>query len=247
MKSSLAFPITSASGSCTNCRGRNLCLAGNATPDEQEVVDALRGRIRNIPSGGCVFHTGEKFRALYAVRQGWLKLVSLSEDGSEHVLGFALPGALLGLDAIAGDRHIVEARALEDAQVCQLMFGELEVLGGTCPSLMRRVMRSFSEECVREQAAMLVLGSLRASRKVAAFLLDLIEKLDRLGLVTHEVCLRMSREDIGSYLGLTLETVSRTFSAMHRHGVLEVHQKRLLIHDLQKLRRLAGRSMEQET
>jgi CRP/FNR family transcriptional regulator len=176
--------------------------------------------------------------ALYAVRTGFFKTRVSSEDGRDQVTGFQMAGELLGLDGIGADRHTCDAVALEDSQVCVIPFERLEDLSREFSDLQRQFHKIMSREIVRDHGVMLLLGSMRAEERLAAFLLNLTERLQARGFSASAVVLRMTRGEIGSFLGLKLETVSRIFSKFQDDGVLQVKQRNVRVLDAAALRRL---------
>lgn len=223
---------------CSNCNLRELCLPVGLSPDEMDHLDRLVATRRAIPRGDTLFRSGDSFQSLYAVRTGFFKTCVTAEDGRDQVTGFQMAGELLGLDGISTDRHGVDAVALEDSQVCVIPYGELEALAREFTDLQHQFHRIMSREIVRDHGVMLLLGSMRAEERLAAFLTNLTQRLKARGFSPSSLILRMTREEIGSYLGLKLETVSRTFSKLQDEGLLEVRQRQITILDqggLQKI------------
>jgi CRP/FNR family transcriptional regulator, anaerobic regulatory protein len=186
-------------------------------------------------------------QALFAVRTGFFKTVVASAAGQSQVSGFLMTGEILGLDGIGTQRHMCDALALEDSEVCMLPFAQIDTLSSQVPSLQRHVHQIMSREIVREQGMMLLLGSSRAHERVAAFVLNLSQRLQLRGLSSREMVLRMSRTEIASYLGLTLETVSRSFSQLVGLGVLQVAHKQICILKPQTLQQIAQGSEDLQT
>jgi CRP/FNR family transcriptional regulator len=184
---------------------------------------------RKIARGDILYRNGEKFSALYAIRTGFFKTTVAAEDGRDQVTGFQMAGEVIGLDGIVSDHHTCDAVALEDAEVCVMNFDRLEDLSREINALQRHVHKIMSREIVRENGVMLLLGSMRADERLAAFLLNLVQRLHARGFSQSELVLRMTREEIGSYLGLKLETVSRTFSKFVEEGIVEVKQRHVRI------------------
>jgi CRP/FNR family transcriptional regulator len=176
-----------------------------------------------------LFRNGDKFNALFAIRTGFFKTRISAEDGRDQVTGFQMAGEIIGLDGIVSDHHTCDAVALEDAEVCVMPFDRIEELSREITSLQRHVHKIMSREIVRENGVMLLLGSMRAEERLAAFLLNLVQRLHARGFSQTELVLRMTREEIGSYLGLKLETVSRTFSKFVDDGLVEVKQRHVRI------------------
>ena len=217
---------------CSQCNLREICLPYGLTRLELETID---GRLvtarRKVVRGEKLFRAGDRFDAVYAVWTGFFKTCISSTDGREQVTGFQMGGELIGLDGIGTRLHEVDAVALEDAQVCVISFPELESLALEVPSLQQEFHRIMSREIVRNHGVMLLLGSMHAEERLAAFLLNLTHRLEARGFSSSSIVLRMSREEIGSYLGLTLETVSRTFSKFQANGLLFVRHRQIQITD----------------
>jgi CRP/FNR family transcriptional regulator len=220
---------TSIKVACSNCNLRELCMPLGLNESEMERVDEVVATRRKVPRGDNLFRNGDKFNALYAIRTGFFKTRISAEDGRDQVTGFQMAGEIIGLDGIVSDHHTCDAVALEDAEVCVMPFDRIEELSREITSLQRHVHKIMSREIVRENGVMLLLGSMRAEERLAAFLLNLVQRLHARGFSQSELVLRMTREEIGSYLGLKLETVSRTFSKFVEDGIVEVKQRHVRI------------------
>lgn len=225
---------------CSSCNLKELCLPVGLSAPQIEELDALVAVRRSVPKGDALFRTGDGFQALFAVRTGFFKTCIASEDGREQVTGFQMSGELLGLDGISAERHACDAVALEDSTVCVIPYQQLEGLSQRITDLQRVFHKIMSREIVRDHGVMLLLGSMRAEERLAAFLLNLTQRLHARGFSRTELILRMTREEIGSYLGLKLETVSRTFSKFQDEGLLEVRQRQIRIVDQEGLRRIVN-------
>jgi CRP/FNR family transcriptional regulator len=225
---------------CSSCNLRELCLPVGLSKASLDKLDALVASRRSVKRGEALFHAGDPFQSLYAVRTGFFKTRVSSEDGRDQVTGFQMAGELLGLDAISQDRHTCDAVALEDSQVCVIQYSQLENLSREFTELQSSFHKIMSREIVRDHGVMLLLGSMRAEERLAAFLLNLTQRLQARGFSPSSLILRMTREEIGSYLGLKLETVSRTFSKFQDEGLLEVKQRLIRIVDQDGLRRLVN-------
>ena len=225
---------------CSSCNLRELCLPVGLSDDDLDHLDQLVGSRRPVKRGETLFRTGDSFQSLYAVRTGFFKTCVSSEDGRDQVTGFQMAGELLGLDGISTDRHACDAVALEDSQVCQIPYAQLEKLSRESIPLQHQFHKIMSREIVRDHGVMLLLGSMRAEERLAAFLLNLTQRLQARGFSASSLVLRMTREEIGSYLGLKLETVSRTFSKFQDDGLLEVKQRDIRVLDESGLRRLVN-------
>ncbi len=203
-------------------------------------LDELVTQRRRIKRGSALFSNGDKFNALYAIRVGFFKTCVTTEGGRDQVTGFQMAGEIMGLDGIVGDRHTCDAVALEDAEVCVMPYDRIEDLSRDVPALQTHVHRIMSREIVRDHGVMLLLGSMRAEERLAAFLLNLVQRLQARGFSSSELVLRMTREEIGSYLGLKLETVSRTFSKFAEEGIVEVKQRHVRILSSDALRAIVN-------
>ena len=217
---------------CSSCNLRELCLPVGLSKLELEYLDKhLVTTRRKVARGAALYQAGAPLESVYAVWTGFFKTSLASRDGRDQVTGFQMGGELLGLDGIATRRHEVDAVALEDSQVCVMPFGVLESLALEVPPLQQQLHRVMSCEIVRHQRVMLLLGSMYAEERLAAFLLNLTKRLHARGFSASQLLLRMTREEIGSFLGLTLETVSRTFSKFQAEGLLHVHNRQIRITD----------------
>lgn len=214
---------------CSNCNLRELCMPIGLSQDELDRVDDAVASRRKIKRNTTLFRTGEKFTSLYAIRTGFFKTCVASEEGRDQVTGFQMAGEVIGLDGIVNDLHTCNAVALEDAEVCVMPWDRIEELSREVPALQRHVHKIMSREIVREHGVMLLLGSMRAEERLATFLLNLVQRLHSRGFSQSELVLRMTREEMGSFLGLKLETVSRTFSKFVEEGIIEVRQRHVHI------------------
>ncbi len=221
---------------CSNCNLRELCMPLGLSPSELDRIDDVVSTRRKVKRGATLFRNGEAFTSLYAIRTGFFKTCIATEDGRDQVTGFQMAGEIVGLDGIVHDHHTCDAIALEDAEVCVMPFDRVEELSREINALQHHVHKIMSREIVREHGVMLLLGSMRAEERLAAFLLNLVQRLHARGFSQSELVLRMTREEIGSYLGLKLETVSRTFSKFVEDGIVEVKQRHVRILDTEALR-----------
>src|SRR5665647_85971 len=210
---------------CSNCNLRELCMPIGFSPDDMQRLDEVVATRRRIKQGDRIFSSGDPFTSLYAIRIGFFKTCISSEDGREQVTGFQMAGEIMGLDGIVNDHHTCNAIALEDAEVCVMPFANVEELSREFPVLQRHVHKIMSREIVRENGVMMLLGNMRAEERLATFLLNLVQRLHARGFSQSELVLRMTRDEIGSYLGLKLETVSRTFSKFSEDGIIEVKHR----------------------
>jgi CRP/FNR family transcriptional regulator len=223
---------------CSSCKLRHVCLPEGLSEKEMQQMESLAKNWRTVRRGETLFHAGSEFVNLYALRVGAFKTVVTSKEGKEQVTGFNLAGDPLGVDGIYSGTHTCQTIALEDSTVCIIPFRELETLCRDIPSMQHHLHRSLSAEIVRESGLMLLLGNMSADQRVAALLLNLSRRMKLLGYSETDFVLRMTREDIGSYVGMKLETVSRAFSKFDRLGLIAVDNKRIRLLDIDGLRRM---------
>jgi len=225
---------------CSSCSLRELCLPLGLSQTEIDKLDSLVRVRRTFKKGEHVYRAGDRFDTLYAIRRGFFKNSVLSDDGRDQVTGFFMTGELLGLDGIGTERHTCDGVALEDSELCVIPFSRLEELSREMEALQHHFHKVMSREIVRDHGVMMLLGSMRAEERLAAFLLNLSQRFTARGYSPSEFYLRMTREEIGSYLGLKLETVSRVFSRFQEMGAVAVQQKHIRITDIARLRELVG-------
>lgn len=228
------------SPTCSDCCLRNVCLPCGLDASEVGELDELTAVKRRVTRGTALYRSGDPFDALYAVRSGALKTVGVSRNGDEKITGFYLAGEVLGLEAINSEHYSYDALALEDSEVCVIPFAPLAELALRIPELQQRLFRMLSRDISRDHGLMLLLGSMTAEQRLAAFLLSQSRRYAGLGYSPTRFCLRMTREEIGNYLGLTLETVSRLVSRFQRDGLLAVNQREVDLRNVDRLRELVG-------
>lgn len=225
---------------CGDCGLRELCLVEGLSASDLDRLTGMVSTRRRVKRGEPLFRAGDRFEAVYPIRLGFFKTRVTSDDGREQVTGFPMPGDILGFEAISSTNFQSDAIALEDAEVCVVPFEKLESLSREFTALQHQLHRVLSREIVRDHGVMMLLGTMRAEQRLATFVLNLSQRFAQRGFSSREFILRMTREEIGNFLGLKLETVSRTFSKLQDDGVVAVEQKRLRIEDLVRLRDLAG-------
>ncbi|KRB99018.1 transcriptional regulator [Hydrogenophaga sp. Root209] len=225
---------------CSSCNLRELCLPMGLNPEEMDKLDRVISTRKRIKRGQSLFNVGDKFTSLYAVRSGFFKTCVTTADGRDQVTGFQMTGEIIGMDGIVSDHHSCDAVALEDAEVCIMPFDQVEELSREFTTLQHHVHKILSREIVRDHGVMLLLGSMRAEERLAAFLLNLVQRLHARGFSQSEFVLRMTREEIGSYLGMKLETVSRTFSKFVEDGIIDVKQRYVHIKNVDGLRQIVN-------
>ena len=224
-------PSRKFEAACSSCNLRELCLTGGVCVDDLERAQSIVYARRKVRRGESIFAAGDEFKSVYAIRSGFFKTSVVDDEGREQVTGFFMGGELLGLDGIGTGSHNGTATALEDSEVCVMPFRLIEEAARELPALQRHLHSVLSREIVRDHGVMMLLGSMRAEERLAAFLTNLSKRFLKRGFSPAEFHLRMTREEIGSYLGLKLETVSRLFSQFQKDRLIEVEQKHVRILD----------------
>jgi len=225
---------------CKNCSLATLCLPVGLEPEDVERLDTIVRRNRPLHRGDLLFRTGEHFRSLYVVKTGSVKSYAPNDEGGEQVLGFHLPGEIIGLDAIDKEVHACSARVLETSAICEVPFSRLEELSNTLPSLQHQLYRLLSKEIGQDTEMLLLLGKKSAEERLASFLLSLSNRLHKRGLCHTDFYLSMSRHEIANYLGLAVETVSRLFTRFQDERLLKVDRKHIELLDLDSLEAIMG-------
>lgn len=227
---------------CKNCTLSALCLPMGLTPEDVERLDSIVKRNRPLHRGDYLFRAGERFRSLYVVKTGSVKTYAPNEEGGEQVLGFHLPGEIIGLDAIEKEAHACSAKVLETSAICEVPFSRFEELSSTIPSLQHQMYRLLSKEISHDTEMLLLLGKKSAEERLATFLLSMSKRLRKRGLCATDFYLSMSRHEIGNYLGLAVETVSRLFTRFQDEGLLRVDRKHVELIDLDALEAIVSGS-----
>ena len=224
--------------SCSSCNLRELCLPGALDAEDLARIDNLVYARRRLKRGEALYPAGAEFKAIYAIRSGSFKASLFDGEGREQVSGFFMAGELLGLEGLGSGAYQAGAIALEDSEVCVLPYALIEELARDVPTLQRQLNAILAREIVRDHGVMLLLGSMRAEERLATFLLNLSKRFVRRGYSASDFHLRMTREELGSYLGLKLETVSRLFSQFQAERLIDVEQKHVRILDIPGLERV---------
>ncbi len=225
--------------SCERCGLGRGCIGHSVEANGEPLAGGLRGRHRVQRAGSHLFRVGDRFSALYVIRSGSVKTYLTSEDGEEQILGFHRPGDVIGFEAIAEGRHPCSAAALETSSVCILNFADMTRLCHESPPAFHRFVQTMSRETLRLVESLL-LGRRTAEQRVAAFLLTHADRQGERGYSPKAISLAMSRTDIGKYLGLTVETVSRILTRLQDGGLLTKERNQIRVHDLDALRRIVG-------
>jgi CRP/FNR family transcriptional regulator len=232
--------IASIKAACKDCNLRELCLPLGLDEPDLTALDKVIRRRRTLRKGEQLYRLGDPLKSLYAVRSGTLKTTGLMEDGRVQVTGFHLAGELLGIDAINTDQHPCSAEALETSEVCEIPYNALEELAHQVPGLQHQLFRIMSREIVEDERLLMMLGRMNAEERLASCLLSFSRRHERLGVNGAAFKLSMSRQDLGDYLGLALETVSRLFSRFQEEGLIEVQGRHVHLRDSERLHAIAG-------
>jgi len=229
---------------CSSCRLSSICLPIALDVSEVDQLDRIIQRTRPIQKGDHLYRQDEQFNSVYAVRAGSVKAYSITDSGQEQVTGFYFPGEILGMDGIAKHKYASSARAMETSSVCEIPFDKLGELSQRIPNLQRQLFQLMSQEITEDQQLLTLLSKNTADQRVAALLISISARNARRGLSSTHFRLPMSRTDIGNYLGLTVETVSRVLSRLQKINVLAVDNKEITISDVDGLRAIADGSDE---
>ncbi|MFD2176639.1 FNR family transcription factor [Veronia pacifica] len=245
MKNTIATFKRSTSGTCPtihcqNCSISQLCIPFTLDEQELDQLDDIIERKKPVQKGQTLFKAGDGLQALYAIRSGSIKSYTITEQGEEQITGFHLAGDLVGFDAITEMSHPSFAQALETSMVCEIPYEVLDELSGQMPKLRQQIMRLMSSEIKSDQNMILLLSKKNAEERLAAFLYSLSTRFGERGFSAREFRLTMTRGEIGNYLGLTVETISRLLGRFQKSDLLAVNGKYITILDNEKMRDLAG-------
>lgn len=229
--------------SCSQCRLASICMPISLHVEDMDKVDSIIQRGRPLQKGDYLFRAQDEFHAVYAVRAGTVKTLTSTPDGREQITGFYLPGETFGLDGIATGVHTNSAVALETSAICEIPFERLDSLGTQIPDLHRHMFRLMGREIGVEHQLITLLSKSNAEERVATLLLSISERNGRRNLSPVQFRLPMSRADLGNYLGLTVETVSRTLSRFQKDGLIVADKREIHITDMESLRELGKISL----
>jgi len=230
--------LASLKVACNDCSLRELCLPLGLNDSDMRALEGTIKNRRRLKKGDLLYRIGDPFHALYAIRAGSTKTCQIAADGSVQITGFHLSGELLGIDAISSERHPCDVIALESTEACEIPFDKLEALAHELPGLQHQLLRIMSREIRDEEAQLLMLGRMKADERLAAFLMSFSRRCQRLGLSSTDLRLPMSRQDLGDYLGLALETVSRLLSRFQEDGLIHVQGRHVRLLDTGRLQGL---------
>lgn len=226
--------------SCASCSLSELCLPRGMGLEAIGKLESLVQRSHPLQKGETLYKAGDKFKGLYAVRSGLFKVFATTNYGEEQIIGFFLPSEMLGLDAVEHQVHECSAVALETSSYCTIPFSELSELCKEIPDLQNQLFRIMSRELSAENKMLMTLGKKNSEEKVATFLLTFSVRYFQLGYSANEFNLAMSRQEIGNFLGITFETVSRVFSRLQRNNIIKVNRKSIKIIDMIALQNLVS-------
>lgn len=234
--------IESLRRSCSQCSLHVLCLPANIGAEDMGRLDAIVQTRRPLKRGDTLYRVGQTLGSLFVAREGAFKTFASTAQGDDQVIGFHLPGELIGLDALANGRHSCQAEALTHAEVCEIPLNQLEAVCRQVPGLQRQLMRIIGQGMQRDQTHMEMLGRRHANERLALFLHGLSERYRLLGRSAEMFMLPMSRVEIASYLGLVIETVSRTLSKLQDDGLISVRGRQVKVLNPSALEALAHAS-----
>jgi CRP/FNR family transcriptional regulator len=226
---------------CSQCSLGELCLPRSLTEEEKARFEQIVHRSRPIHAGQHIFRSGDEFKSVVAVRTGCFKSYAIDQDGQEQVLGFHLPGEIIGLDAIHDGEHVANVVALDTSAVCSLPFSSLSNMSRNMPDLQHEVFRVMSQRISELET---IAGDLSADERIALFLKSLSSRFARRGYSEREFILSMSRRDIASYLRLATETVSRVLARFQSRGLIKVDRKLVRIVDHDGLDNVTRKSLQ---
>jgi len=228
--------------SCASCSLRELCIPQGMTDDELKLIDTVIERKKPVHKNDYLFRAGDTNRSIYAVLSGSVKTLVDNPNGEEQIVGFHLPGELLGMDGFSGDAHTCSAVALETSSVCEFPLESLDEVCHVVPSIQYAMRRIMGREVTKDHAMLLLLGRMSAEEKLASFLISLSKRMAQRHWKPSEFNLTMPRQDIANYLGLAVETVSRLFAHLQDENIIEVDRRRVNISDMDRLKAIVGDS-----
>ena len=227
--------LSKIKATCSNCSLHELCLPRGLSIENLEKLDHVIKGSRPIQKNNHIFRSNEEFQAFYAVRSGSVKAYILNEAGEEQIIGFYFPGEILGFDAVEEHKHNCSAITLETTSVCSIPYNKINEVSAKLPELHDQILRLMSREISKENKLLLSINKRSAEERIATFLISLSSRFANLGYSSKEFNLPMSRQDIGNYLGLTIETVSRLFTKFQKSGLVKIDKKSICLEDLPAL------------
>ncbi|MEQ8289073.1 MAG: fumarate/nitrate reduction transcriptional regulator Fnr [Gammaproteobacteria bacterium] len=234
-KSEHVIDFSRIKASCSNCNMQELCLPRGLNPDDLQRLEHVVKGSRPLHKGEHVFRTNDAFSAFYAIRSGSVKSYMIDDSGEEQVIGFYFPGEILGFDAVDNNMHSCSVVAMETTTYCSLPYNKLNEISQQIPDLQNQLFRLLSREFTKENQMLLSINRRPAEERIATFLVSLSGRFKRMGYSECAFNLPMSRQEIGNYLGLTIETVSRFLSRFQSNGLIDINRKEIRINDLPAL------------
>ena len=233
--------------SCGQCNLTELCFPHGMRQEDMNKLDSVVEQRKPLHKNDHLYHESEPSHAIYAVRSGSIKTIIESPNGDEQIVGFHLPGELLGFDGFMDESHTCSAIALETTSVCVMPMNKLESLCMSLPALQKQMKRIMGKEVTEEHKMLLMLGKMSAEEKIATFILSISRRMEERHWKATEFMLSMPRQDIANYLGLAVETVSRLFAHYQEEGVIQVDRRRISILDIDRLKSIVGELQNVDT
>jgi CRP/FNR family transcriptional regulator len=234
------FKVSVLQTNCKNCSLSSLCLPKDLVSAEIKELETVVSQLPPLNKHGLIFNQGDKFTSLFVVRSGCVKKSQIDSEGNEQIIGFSLPGEMLGIDAIGSGMYMSSAEALDTTSFCQLKYTKFEELCKTIPGLIKHILRMAGQELVAEQEIHKAISQKSIDERVAVFFTSLATRLKILGYSSSEFNLPMSRHDIANFLGMQPETFSRSLKKLVEDDLIDVNLRHIKIKDQEQLRELAG-------
>jgi len=231
-KSGQVIEFSKIKATCSNCNLHELCLPHGLQATDLKKLEVVVKGSHPIEKGKHLYRTDDIFESFYAIRSGSVKVYVINESGEEQIIGFYFPGEIIGFDGIEHHKHLTSAVALETTTFCSLPYDKINDICMQIPDLQNQMFRLLSREISNENQLLLTINKRSAEERIASFLISLSSRFKKLGYSAKEYNLPMSRQEIGNYLGLTIETVSRLFSKFQRNGLVTINRKSIRLENL---------------
>lgn len=225
--------------SCGSCRLNTLCLPISLHLDDIDKLNNIVQRSRPLHKGDHLYRANSEFNSVFAIRSGAVKAVTISDNGDEQITGFYLPGEIVGLDGLSDNRYTNSVLALETSSVCEIPFHRFEELSSKIPNLQRHFLQLMSREITEDQRIINLLTKSSAEGRIASLLISISSRNSRRNLSANEFVLPMTRTEIGNFLGLRIETVSRIIARLQKNNMISIDKKDVVINDMNALQRVA--------
>lgn len=224
---------------CHDCHINSVCLNQSLSDNTMDSLQTIARHPKPVRKGKHIYRRNDDFSSIFIVRSGSIKLYQLDQEGEEHITGFYLPGELFGMDGMLKGHHICSAEALDTTSICEIPFTKLENSFLTDPDLQRVLVKALCNEIHERQQPLLLLHHKHAEERLATFLVDISNRLNKLGQSATEFNLPMPRRDIAHYLGMTEETISRLFTRLQNNKLISASRRNIKIRDLTSLKGMA--------